>query len=136
MEHIKKIITRIWFLSLACLLFPFYGVKAILLNPEARDRIVGRANNMGTAAGFATGQNPGSLIAIIITGFLSLLGIIFIVLIIIAGYNWMTSAGDEQKITKAKETIQRAIIGLIIIVAAYSISYFVFNALGNVAGVN
>ena len=120
-------------MSAAYLLTPFYGASAILLDSEARDRIVGRADRLGVAAGFATDQNPGSVVALIITGFLSLLGIIFIVLIIMAGYNWMTSAGEEQKITKAKETIKRAVIGLIIIVAAYSISYFVFSALGDVA---
>jgi hypothetical protein len=44
----------------------------------------------------------------------------------------MTAGGDEQKVTKAKDSIRRAIIGLIIIVAAYGITYFVFMALDNI----
>ena len=66
---------------------------------------------------------------IIIAAFLSLLAIIFIILVIIAGYNWMTAAGDDQKVTKAKETIQKAIIGIIIIAMAYAITQFVFKSI-------
>jgi len=69
------------------------------------------------------------MIQIAISAFLGLLGIIFLVLIIYAGYNWMTAQGDEEKVTIAKNTLTRAVIGLIIIVAAYSITYFVFSSL-------
>ncbi len=69
------------------------------------------------------------MIQIAISTFLGLLGIIFLVLIIYAGYNWMTAGGDEEKVTIAKNTLTRAVIGLIIIVAAYSITYFVFTNL-------
>jgi len=85
------------------------------------------------------GQAPGpsgmtTIIQYIISAFLGLLGIIFLVLIIYAGYNWMTAGGDEEKVTKAKETLQRAVIGLIIITAAYSITYFVFSNLPDGGG--
>lgn len=56
---------------------------------------------------------------------LGLLGVIFIILIIIAGYNWMMAAGDQEKITKAGSTIRNAIIGLLIVVAAYAIWTFI-----------
>jgi amino acid transporter len=81
-------------------------------------------------------EGVAKIVATVIQAFLGLLGIIFLVLIIIAGYNWMTAAGNEEKVTKAKDTLWRAIIGLIIIVGAYAISYFVFNNLpyGNGAG--
>jgi len=57
------------------------------------------------------------------------LSLIFIVLILYAGYNWMTAGGEEKKVEDAKGTITRAIIGLVIIIAAFAITYFVFNAL-------
>ncbi|MFH1427888.1 MAG: pilin [Patescibacteria group bacterium] len=79
--------------------------------------------------GFAGGEGIGAIMATVIQAFLSLLGIIFLFLILIAGYNWMTASGDEEKITKAKVTINRAIIGLIIVISAYAITYFVFNHL-------
>jgi len=69
------------------------------------------------------------IISQVINTFLGLLGTIFIVLMLLGGYNWMTAQGDESKVEKAKSTIQRAIIGLIIIVSAYSITYTIFKAL-------
>ena len=83
---------------------------------------------------FDTNATVGSILAVVIKTFLSLLGIIFIILILLGGYNWMTAAGEEEKVRKAQETIRRAIIGLAIIIAAYSITYFVFKNLGGTAG--
>ncbi len=53
--------------------------------------------------------------------FLSILGIIFIILMLYAGYLWMMAKGDEEQINKSKSTITRAIIGLIITVGSYAI---------------
>ncbi|MDO9399502.1 MAG: hypothetical protein Q7T79_02350 [bacterium] len=78
-------------------------------------------------AGYNTAKTV-SLLAVITTVInvvLSLLGVIFLILIIFAGFNWMTAAGEEEKITKAKSTITAAIIGLIVVLSAYAISYFV-----------
>ena len=70
-----------------------------------------------------------SIVGVVIQAFLSLLGVLFLVYMLYGGYNWMVAQGDEDKVKKAKETIQRAIIGLIIIIAAYAITYFVFGSL-------
>jgi len=77
--------------------------------------------------GFVAGEGIGAIISTIIKAFLSLLGLIFVILVIYGGYNWMTAGGDEAKVEKAKKIIQRAIIGLIITVAAYAITEFVFS---------
>ena len=64
-----------------------------------------------------------------IQAILSLLGLIFVGLMIYAGVNWMIAAGDSNKIEIAKNTIRRAIIGLIITASSYAIWYFVFSAI-------
>ena len=69
------------------------------------------------------------LIANIIKTALGFLALIFIVLIIIAGFRWMTSAGNEEQTKKAMGTIKTAIIGLVIVLAAYAITYFIFTYL-------
>ncbi|MBI5072061.1 hypothetical protein HZB93_04225 [Candidatus Falkowbacteria bacterium] len=58
---------------------------------------------------------------------LSIMGIVAAILIIYAGYVWMTARGKEERVTKAKETLEAAIIGLIIIMAAYAFTYFVVD---------
>ncbi|MDD4900985.1 MAG: pilin [Patescibacteria group bacterium] len=100
-------------------------------------------NQMDSAGNKAWGEVPtaGStglpdIIRYAVSAFLGLLGIIFIVLIIYAGFSLMTAGGDEEKVSLAKNTLTRAVIGLIIIVAAYSITYFVFSSLpGGESGV-
>lgn len=68
---------------------------------------------------------------------LSFLGIIFVVLIIFAGFKYMTAAGNEDKVKDAIKQITNATIGLVIILAAWSISYYILTAIRNaVVGTN
>ena len=71
------------------------------------------------------------IVAEVIQVFLSFLALIFIILIILAGYKWMMARGDEGKVTEALNQIQHAVIGLLIILAAYAVTYYVFNVLNN-----
>lgn len=67
------------------------------------------------------------IVARIIQVVLGLLGIIFLIIIITAGYKWMTAAGNEEKVREAKDQLIRGVIGLIIILVAYSITIFVVD---------
>ncbi len=60
---------------------------------------------------------------------LELLGIIALVIIIFAGFRWMTAGGDEEKVTTSKKQLVNGLIGLIIILVAFSIATFVFYQL-------
>lgn len=71
----------------------------------------------------------GVLVGNLITGLLGVLGLVFVVLIVYAGIMYMTAAGNEDKVKKAKQLIIQAVIGLVIIVLAYAISNFVIGAL-------
>ena len=82
-----------------------------------------------TGAHYNPAATSPTILGFIISVILSILGIVFIILIIYGGYTWMIARGEEQKVTKGKDTITAAVIGLLIIMAAYAISYFVTNAL-------
>ena len=69
------------------------------------------------------------IIVLIINTILGLLGVIFLVIIIYAGFLWMTAGGNDEQVGKAKKLLINSIIGIIIIVAAYAISYFVLHAI-------
>jgi len=60
---------------------------------------------------------------------LSLLGVIFIVLLVTGGYGWMMAGGNEEDMKKAKDRIRTAIIGLLIVLIAYSLTWFIFTRL-------
>ena len=99
------------------------------LNQDIKTKITNQDFYFANKAGFAIDSDIGVITKMVIQGFLGLLGIIFIILMLTAGYNWMTASGNEEKLKKAQITIRMAIIGLIITVFAYAITYFVFSAL-------
>lgn len=63
----------------------------------------------------------GSMLGIV----LSFLGVVFLILMIYGGFMWMTSAGNDEQVKKARGVIVAAIIGLIIVVSAYAITSFI-----------
>ncbi len=42
----------------------------------------------------------------------------------------MTAAGDEGKVKKAKSMLVTSVIGIIIVMAAYALTFFVIDQLG------
>ncbi|MEI7452387.1 MAG: pilin [Candidatus Falkowbacteria bacterium] len=74
-----------------------------------------------------------TIAARIINVTLSLLAIIVVSLIIFSGYQWMTAGGDEKVIDTAKSRMSNAVIGLVIVLAAWGISTFVMSTVLNVA---
>jgi hypothetical protein len=123
----KKILS---FFILSFLFFFLVGplASAQLLNSDVAGELNKKAETTTGQAGL-TNISLGVLAANIIQVLLSLLGVIFLVLIIIAGFKWMTAAGNEEQIKKAQASMKSAIIGLVLILAAYAITYFVFNYL-------
>ena len=84
-----------------------------------------------SGAGYGDYKDPRAIAATTIKVILNFLGIIFVSLIVYAGFLWMTAGGSEDRVEKAKKLIYRSVIGLIIILAAYSITWLAFRlALG------
>jgi len=101
-------------------------------------------NGLNTTAGkinaFEAQTKPGAIntntflsskVGTIIGLILSFIGVLFLILMIYAGITWMTSEGNEQKITQAKGLIINAIIGIIIVFAAYALTTFLGDNLLN-----
>lgn len=63
-------------------------------------------------------------------GLLGAVGTIFFFLTIYAGGLWLTSAGNEERITKAKTILFTCVIGLFVTLSAYAITNFITNKLG------
>lgn len=87
----------------------------------------GHITNSGILPGTET--NAEKVIGGIITGMISLLGVIFFILIIYGGYLWMTARGNEQQIEKAKAIIKSSSIGLAVVLTAYLITFIVLEIL-------
>ncbi len=81
-----------------------------------------------TATGLTT-TDIRTVIARIISYFLGLLGLIALLLILYAGFTWMTAGGNEEKVSQAKRILTQAVIGLVIIMSAFAITQFVIGAI-------
>ncbi len=98
------------------------GLGGALENLGQVTRDTGLSSNLQTSLGT------------VIKTALSLIGTVFLGLMIYAGILWMTAQGKEEKVTKAKDMITAAIIGLAITMSAYAITYFVTAKLTGVGG--
>lgn len=78
--------------------------------------------------------DPRVIVARLVQGFLMILGTIFVVLIVYAGYLWMTSGGNEEQTGKSLSIMRNAAIGLTIILLSFSIATFVINLLLEAVG--
>lgn len=94
----------------------------------------GAAKAAGLSNSIAGASNIPALIGKIIAVVLSMIGILFFLLILYAGFTWMMAMGNSETVTKAKGIIEAAVIGLVLISAAYAISSFVFSKLGASGG--
>jgi TRAP-type C4-dicarboxylate transport system permease small subunit len=90
--------------------------------------IINNLNETGNLSGYANRSLPEAVGSIILA-IISIVGVIFVVLIVYAGFKWMLAQGEEQKTKEALSLIMNSAIGLAIILAAYAIAYFIISAL-------
>ncbi len=57
-------------------------------------------------------------------------GIWFMFQFVIGTYSWMTAGGDQQRIQAAQRKVSNAFLGLVILVAAYSLIWLIGELLG------
>ena len=101
----------------------------------AHAQITGRIKSGLDAAAAGYGPQASSagdlptIVGRIVSILLSFSGVLLLGLLLYGGFLWMTAGGDKTKVEKATSTIKNAIIGLVIIGAAYSITNFVLEQL-------
>ena len=107
------------------------GNTSVTERPTFRTGI-GFIEDVGKGGGYETNDettNLQSIIGAIIRAALTLIGGLFLIMMVYGGYSWMTDRGDSEKVKTAKDTITRAIIGLIIVMGAYAITNFITGRL-------
>ena len=108
-----------------------YNILKIFGAPTTSSSSTSAANDPGKYIPSDTGDLQANVTAII-NGIIAVLGFVCVVVMIVGGVNYMISAGDSSKVTKAKNTILYGLIGLVICVLAFAIVNFVIvNIIGN-----
>ncbi|MBI1961231.1 MAG: hypothetical protein HYS45_00845 [Parcubacteria group bacterium] len=91
---------------------------------------LGDADNINVG----TSTNLKQDIADIVNILLGFLGILAVVIILYAGFKWMTASGNEEQVGEARKMLLQAVIGLVIIMAAWVITNFVVQNIGGAVG--
>ena len=66
---------------------------------------------------------------------LGILGLLFLVLVIYAGFLYLTAQGEQDNVKKAKSILTKAVIGIVIILSSYAVTNLVVSAMTTLAPV-
>ncbi|NMB48636.1 hypothetical protein GYA13_04325 [Candidatus Kuenenbacteria bacterium] len=114
--------------KIAKIAFIFFVLASVAMPTRAAVDI---GINYAAQVGLGTSDLRNTAVGVI-QSLLGILGILALVIVLIGGFKWMTSAGNEEGVSSAKKTIAAGIVGLAIILFAYAIVSFVFNVVGAV----
>ena len=89
-----------------------------------------------TVANLPTEVNFGKIFTAAINWFLGLVGLIAVLMLIIGGFRILMSGGNQESVTKGKNTILYAIVGIIVIIFSYAIVHTITSKLANPGGVS
>lgn len=115
-------------IALFLFMMPVFFVSAQIIGQDGLREAAG-------AAGFGPETNIYVITTRFINGFLSIFGIVLTYFILTAGFTWMTSGGNPEKINTAKETLKYSLIGVVIALTAYALARYILLALGSTTGV-
>lgn len=110
-------------------LVPFVGATPVFANAFNEQACGSLDGDEAEAAGCNTSQTAPVVATNIFQIIISLLGIIAVLMIVVAGQRYITSNGEPEKIKQARNMIVYSLIGLIIAILAFAIVTFVQNSI-------
>lgn len=126
----KRIIIVTMVLSIASLAFAFIFISPALAIPNESLWGEGVRDYIKSNSGLPTEVvDPRKAAVNIINIALGFLGILAVIIILFAGFKWMTAGGNEENVSAAKKILIAGVIGLVIILSAYALANFVINQL-------
>jgi len=74
-------------------------------------------------------RDVNQTVGVVIKMVLGIVGSAFFILMVYAGFVWLTARGNEERVEKARKTIIAAVIGLVITVGAYAATSLIVGRL-------
>ncbi|HKM40278.1 MAG: pilin [Patescibacteria group bacterium] len=140
--------------------YKFLALSLVLVFSLSFFNVVLANNTSNTGSGGGEGQNTGSgggegqntppsdnltivsldnpigsddiplIIGRVISAVLGIVGSLSLLMFVYGGFTWMTAAGNEQNITKGKNIVIWATVGIFIVFFSYALIKFLFSSLG------
>ena len=122
---LQKIFKAFTAISMAVILFSPASVLALSASQKAVCAGAG-GSDMGSYCA-TSGPSAPSVAQKAVIVFSVVIGFIAVVMLMIGGVKYMTSQGDPQSISSAKNTILYAIVGILVAAMAQGIAKYVIN---------
>ena len=124
MKKINQLITSIAIVLGLAMVFVPVGVGAV--------NVISDACTVNPDSAICKGKDDDTrnLIKIVINTLLYIVGILSVIMVIIGGFMYTLSSGDSANVTKAKNTIVYALVGLVVSFLAYAIVNWVLKVFG------
>lgn len=138
---LKRIISIVLSMSAALIIFGLgsavvYAADTSAANPNplvSTCKVPGADKSTVCSSDYSGDKNPvagkNGILSRVVNLALIGAGIVAVIAIIVAGFEYVISAGDSAKISRAKDAILYAVIGLVIAVSAEIILKFVIKGL-------
>lgn len=112
----------------------YTGMLTQLLS-DATDGKIGEVGCVGRfCEELKESENPGttleSFFSVLLLFFTTLGGLMFIIYFVLGCFTWLTSEGEKEKLQRATSQMTNALLGLVILVASYSLIFIVGRILG------
>lgn len=101
---------------------------------EVPDKVTDYLDQAGAGDMPGANEAEGGLMGIVktvINVVIGIVGVVAVVMMIVGGISFITSQGDTNKVTKARNTILYGVVGLIVAMLAFAIVNFVLGQLFN-----
>lgn len=126
----KKIVS---FFAVLMIVFAQFSFSLFVNLAQADETLINKQNfltNVGRDSyGSETPKDVKIIVLDLIKTALALVSLIFVALILIAGFKWMTAGGNETIIKETKASMINLSIGLFIVLGSWGITNWIINVL-------
>lgn len=126
-QFIAKYNKKLIALAMFFILITPLSLSADILSGDKRDEFQNNVDKLALDTGYSTEDTIEARIGTIVRVVLSIIGSIFLLFTVLAGFKWMRAGGNQETVKKAQDQIKSLIIGLIIVLAAYALSYWIVD---------
>lgn len=124
MPLIKNIFKLALFLFIFCLI-----VSSLPLNVQAQNCSNQSGNTCLENPLGPSDLTPTQIYGRLIYAFMGATGALALIMFLIGGFQWMTAAGNAERVKKGRDTLMWAVLGLVVIFSSYAILRAVLETL-------
>ncbi len=127
-QGIKQFLIVTSMLVLGLVLFNSFGVDLALAQAGGAIDTQDQPAIIAALSGGQTGLR--GIVLTIVNFFLTFLGLLAVIMVIYGGFLYVSSAGNEENVNKAKKILLYAVLGIVVIIVSFALVNTLLGAAG------